>query len=152
MATLKSALEAEIARISRRVNRAKLHDLNAAVSALRRRVRDLENRCRKLERESAATRTPATEKASDSHVPEKGGGRGRKRRITSDTILKLRSRLGLSQQQLADLMGVSNQSVSLWERRKGALKLRSRPMENLQSVLGMSKTRALELLKKKAAG
>ena len=34
-------------------------------------------------------------------------------------VVKLRARLGVSQQGLAALLGVSNQIVSVWERKKG---------------------------------
>jgi DNA-binding transcriptional regulator YiaG len=57
-------------------------------------------------------------------------------------IVKLRERLGVSQQAFARLVGVSNQIVSVWERKKGALKLRANTARQLQDVVKMSKTEA----------
>ena len=57
-------------------------------------------------------------------------------------VAKLRARLGVSQQAFARLVGVSNQIVSVWERKKGALKLRATTARQLNAVLKMSKAEA----------
>ncbi len=57
-------------------------------------------------------------------------------------VVKLRTRLGVSQQELATLVGVSNQIVSVWERKKGTLKLRAATARQLQGVVKMSKAEA----------
>lgn len=57
-------------------------------------------------------------------------------------VVKLRARLGVSQQAFARLVGVSNQIVSVWERKKGALKLRATTARQLQGVVKMSKAEA----------
>jgi DNA-binding transcriptional regulator YiaG len=55
---------------------------------------------------------------------------------------KLRARLGVSQQGLAALLGVSNQIVSVWESKQGVLKLRSATARQLNAVVKMSKAEA----------
>jgi len=57
-------------------------------------------------------------------------------------VVKLRARLGVSQQGFARLVGVSNQIVSVWERKKGTLKLRANTARKLQGVVKMSKAEA----------
>lgn len=57
-------------------------------------------------------------------------------------VVKLRARLGVSQQAFARLAGVSNQIVSVWERKKGTLKLRAATARQLQGVVKMSKAEA----------
>lgn len=57
-------------------------------------------------------------------------------------VVKLRARLGVSQQAFAMLVGVSNQIVSVWERKKGTLKLRANTARKLQGVVNMSKAEA----------
>jgi DNA-binding transcriptional regulator YiaG len=57
-------------------------------------------------------------------------------------IAKLRSRLSVSQHDFARLAGVSNQIVSVWERKKGALQLRANTARQLNAVVKMSKAEA----------
>ena len=62
--------------------------------------------------------------------------------MDGDGVVKLRARLGVSQQAFARLVGVSNQIVSVWERKKGTLKLRAATARQLQRVVKMSKAEA----------
>lgn len=62
-------------------------------------------------------------------------------------VVKLRARLGVSQQAFARLVGVSNQIVSVWERKQGILKLRAATARQLNAVLKMSKAEATRRLK-----
>lgn len=62
--------------------------------------------------------------------------------LDSAGIAKLRERLGVSQHEFARLVGVSNQIVSVWERKKGALKLRANTARQLNAVVKMSKAEA----------
>jgi DNA-binding transcriptional regulator YiaG len=57
-------------------------------------------------------------------------------------IVNLRKRLGVSQQDFARLAGVSNQIVSVWERKQGILKLRAATARQLNAVVKMSKAEA----------
>ena len=53
---------------------------------------------------------------------ENGAGRIR---VSGKSIRKMRHKLGLTQGEFAQLLGVSGQSVYQWERKDGPLKLRS---------------------------
>ncbi len=64
----------------------------------------------------------------------------------SAAIIQLRERLGISQHALASLAGVSNQLVSVWERKQGPLKLRAATARQLSEVMKMSKTEARKRL------
>jgi len=62
--------------------------------------------------------------------------------VDGSGIVKLRKRLGLSQQEFATLVGVSNQLVSVWERKKATLKLRANTARQLKDVMKISKAEA----------
>jgi len=54
-----------------------------------------------------------------------------------------RKKLGISQNGLAKLVGVSNQALSKWETMEGSLTFRdSKTKENLLAVIKMTKERA----------
>lgn len=62
--------------------------------------------------------------------------------VDGAAIKQLRTRLSVSQHQLAALAGVSNQLVSVWERKRGELKLRAATARRLNAVMGMTRTEA----------
>jgi DNA-binding transcriptional regulator YiaG len=57
--------------------------------------------------------------------------------VNRQGIRSLRRRLGLTQTQLAKLLGVSNLTVSGWERGKGKLQLRARTRAAILSARGL---------------
>jgi DNA-binding XRE family transcriptional regulator len=63
-------------------------------------------------------------------------------------VRSLRGRLGLSQSDLAVLLGVTGQSVYQWERKGGSLKLREKTKTALQRARQMGKREARAELKK----
>lgn len=58
-------------------------------------------------------------------------------RISSKMIRSLRSRLGLTQAEFAQLVGVSGQAVYQWEAKEGRLNLRSGPKARVIEARGM---------------
>ncbi|MFA6716682.1 MAG: helix-turn-helix domain-containing protein [Victivallaceae bacterium] len=107
MPDIKKVLASEICRLARKEAKAALKPLQAQVSALRKTIAAQNAKIRTLEKRiPAAAPKPKTESqpATD-----------RKVRITAESIVKLRRKLGLTQAQLATLLGVSNFSVSHWE-------------------------------------
>jgi len=66
--------------------------------------------------------------------------------LDSEAVIKLRARLGISQHQLAALAGVSNQLVSVWERKQGPLTLRAATARRLSDVMKFSKAEAQKRL------
>ncbi len=62
---------------------------------------------------------------------------GPRHRITADGVKALRSRLGLSAGQLGSLVGVSGQTIYLWER--GKIAPRAKRLGVLVKLRGMGK-------------
>ncbi len=63
-------------------------------------------------------------------------------KITGSKIKQVRKNLGLTQTQFARLAGVSNQIVSVWEQKQGALSFRGNTEQQLLSIMNMSKQQA----------
>jgi DNA-binding transcriptional regulator YiaG len=74
-------------------------------------------------------------------------------RLTSKGIRRLRKRLGLSQAELAKLVGASTQTVHMWETKKGPLRLRGNTLAAVLSAREMgareAKRRIAEMETKK---
>jgi len=108
MPDIKKVLASEISRLARKEAKAALKPLQAQVSTLRKTVAAQNARIRALEKRIPAAVAP---KPKSESLPVTN----RKVRITTESIVKLRRKLGLTQAQLAALLGVSNFSVSHWE-------------------------------------
>ena len=139
MPDIKKVLASEISRLARKEIKTTLKPLQAQVSALRKTIAAQNTKIKALEKRiPAAAPKPKTESqtATDRQV-----------RITAESIAKLRRKLGLTQVQLATLLGVSNFSVSHWELGKTA------PREaykcKIASLRDMGKRELKRLLKEK---
>ena len=107
MPDIKKVLASEICRLARKEAKAALKPLQAQITTLRKTIAAQNAKIKALEKRIPATvPKPKTESqpATDRQV-----------RITAESIGKLRRKLGLTQVQLATLLGVSNFSVSHWE-------------------------------------
>ena len=67
-------------------------------------------------------------------------------RISSRTVKALRKKLGLSQNGLAKLLGVSKQAVYVMERNAGWLRLRAQTVVKFLSLRGIGKREAAKRL------
>jgi len=65
-----------------------------------------------------------------------------KARFTSKSIVKLRNKLGLTQEEFGKLIGVSSQNVYALEHKEGRLKFRPATLSNLLSIRGLGKREA----------
>lgn len=108
MPDIKSVLASEIRRLSRKEAKAALKPLQVQVSALRKTIAAQNAKIKVLEKRipTAIAPKPKTESLPVTN---------RKVRITNESIIKLRRKLGLTQTQFATLLEVSNFSVSHWE-------------------------------------
>lgn len=138
MPNLSQILKAEIARISRREVKASVgplrnsnYNLKRAVAALKRKTAQLETENKRL---SVFIHKSAQDQASNLSPDI-----AQKVRITGRTVKALRSKLGLSQVSFARLLGVSNLTVGLMERKKGRLRPRSATLANLIMLRGLGK-------------
>lgn len=116
----------EIERLSRRQIRREVGPLRREVVALKRQVRDL----RKQAAAKAAAAKAAVAKAG-APAPAAADESDTRSWITSRGVRALRSRLGLSQQNFARVIGVSPMAIYKWERHQGKLTLRGKSRQQL---------------------
>jgi len=143
MSVMKS-LQTEITRLARKEIKKELDPIKRVNAAQRGYIADLRREVGELQREVARLRkevgVPAPVVVEDEDT---------RFWITGKGVVSLRKKLGLTQAQLAALVGVSTQSVVKWEKVEGKIPLRRKETSaRLQTVRGMSKTSAWEELGK----
>ncbi len=124
MPNLGAILKDEIRRLARREIRAAITSLKGDNAALKKAVARLKRQTKVLERDSRllmAAEKRLREKTTKSRA---GSEELEKFRISGKGVRSLRKKLGISQRELAILVGVSGQSVFLWEQKAGGLRLR----------------------------
>lgn len=154
MANVAKVLKEEIARISRRETKSAFSHIGKSHMNLKKIVADLKKRVLSLEKDNkrlvAETRK---EKAIPAQTLSEETG---KARFSAKGIRSLRSKLGLTQAELAKLAGTTTHSVYLWEKKEGALRLRDKTREALLSIreLGAkeARTKLGEHVKARAKG
>ncbi len=144
MPSIEKVLREEILRLARKEAKAATADLKKTSAAqrrtiaeFRRRIESLERENKRLNREMSKVPQPAVESVDDSVDSA---------RITAKTIKSIRKQLGLSQADLAKLVGVAAISVSKWEQKEGRLSFRSDAKAKLVAVRAMTKKEAMEKL------
>ncbi len=139
MPDIMTALKAEIVRLARKETKAAIDPIRKSAAATRSALADLKRRVDNLEKQvtllcASAPKAPRPETEPESSRSRRGfSGKG---------VRKLRQKLGLSQQQLAKLLGVGHNSVCKWESRPGVLPLRDRTKAALMAVRGMGSREA----------
>ncbi len=142
MPNLSQILKAEISRISRKEIRASVNPIRSSNFVLKRTVADLKKRIAVLESHNkrlSEMQSVLQEKTSEATVEQ---GADAKLRVTSKTIKSVRNKLGLSQDSLAALLGVSGQSVYVMERKGGRLRLRKATLAKFLALRGIGKREA----------
>lgn len=139
MASLANLLKNEIQRLIRKEVTGTLRDLKKEAAGLRRTVAQQRKRIEALERGKArgAGKASVETPADVEHDAGPLGTVADRIRPTSRMIKGLRTKLGLTQAELAQLLGVSGQSVYQWERKDGAITLRSKTRRALVEVRGL---------------
>jgi DNA-binding XRE family transcriptional regulator len=112
MPNIASVLKDEIARIARKEVRRETAALKKAATTHRSEIAALKRRAQDLER---ALRRAVKGRARDATVPERGNAQGLALRFRPKGLASLRERLGLSARECGLLLGVSGQSIYLWE-------------------------------------
>ena len=152
MPNVAKVLKEEIARIGRKESRAAVTPVHRRTIQLERSSADLKRRVAALERlnkdlhkrlaQLAPVATAAPAPASRNWISGKG-------------VKSLRKQLGVSQADLARLVGVSDQSVYNWESAPGKLNLRDVTRANLLAMRSLgareAKRRLAEMSAKKPA-
>lgn len=145
MSNVITALKAEISRIARREARQASAPLHKPATAARHALADLKRRVADLEKENKrlAALLPQMPQPKPEEAPAKAKGR-----ISGKGVRSLRQKFGLSQEDFAKLVGVSPNSVYIWESKPGTLRLREKA---LTAVLAVRQLGAREV-KSKLAG
>lgn len=113
MSDIASLLKSEISRLSKKAIRQQMGSVQAATTAHRRQLAAMKKQIGQLEQEVKKLRRVASSGAAPK-VAEVGG----KLRFVAKGLKSLRTRLGLSAEELGALLGVSGQSVYNWESKK----------------------------------
>jgi len=144
MPNLAHALKQEIARIARKEVKGDVTALRKAtasyrteIAALKRQVKDLGVQLR------AAQRTVSRALPADA-IGEPKARPGRKRTFSAERLKAKRLAFGLSQAQMAQLLGIS--ALSQWKWESGQVTPRAGKLERYFEVMGMGKREALRAL------
>jgi len=132
--SLNTLLTAAITKGALRATRKPIATLRGDIADLKRQVADLKRLLRALQKD-------ATRPVKQASAPEAETETAKPSRIrpTGKMVRKLRQRLGLTQVEMAELIGVSGLTISKWETSPGRIMLRSRTLEALAKVKGMGK-------------
>ena len=151
MPRLAEVLRGEIIRVSRREARTATAGIREAKVKLTKTVADLKRKIAKLQGENKWLM--AAERKRLAQKPQIAPEISKRTRLTSKGIRRLRKRLGLSQAELAKLVGASTQTVHMWETKKGPLRLRGNTLAAVLSAREMgareAKRRIAEMETKK---
>ena len=112
MGKIETALKAEIARLARKETRAAVAPLAAEVRRLKKRVAQLTKTSAEASRTSKTTARLVKAQPIQLSVSKT---ESQSSRLSPTLIKKLRKRLGISQAELAKLVGVSPVAVQFWE-------------------------------------
>jgi len=144
MPNFAQTLKQEISRVARKEVREDIAALRKSVTthrseiaALKRMVKELGSQLR-LAQKAVAHAAPAT-------AEKKAAGRpGRKRAFSADRLKAKRQTLGMSQMQMAQLLGIS--SLSLWKWESGQVTPRTSMLERYFVAMNMGKREAWKVI------
>lgn len=159
MTTFAETLKKEIARVARKELREEitvLRKLGATqrsdISALKKEVKSLQASLKKLEKLRAAPSSSgslAKPSKTAKLTPDTPRGKpGRKVMFTAERLKTQRTRLGFTQEQMAQLLGVSGLSIWKWE--TGGAVPRASRVPQILDRLAMGKRDALALISQRA--
>ena len=117
MSKIESIIKSEISRLSKREVNAASRPLAGEVRAMKKRLSDLTKKFAPLEKWTREKMREAEEKKAQLKAPAEVV---KKSRLSPRLIRSLREKLGLSQNNLAKLIGVSLGAVAMWEKGKFA--------------------------------
>ena len=147
MGKMEQTLKSEITRLARKETRAACEPLAKDVRQLRRTVSALSKTVGRLEKLGAEFQAQrmAEQARLDAPAPEVKAAR-----LSPLLIKKLRKRLGITQSELATLVGVSHSAVGSWE--YGKAKPEGRNREALVALRKLGKREVRGLLAAKSEG
>jgi DNA-binding transcriptional regulator YiaG len=146
MPNLVKVLKEEIQRLAKKEAKAAIATLSRDNAALKHAVADHKRRIAKLERDNRRLLS-AMQKSRESSI-EASDDELQKARITAKMIRGLRGKFGLSQAELALLLGVNSQTVYQWEHKEGRLSFRG---DAKAAIIGLRKLRTTEIARRLGA-
>lgn len=144
MPNIAQALKAEIIRISRKEIKAAVTPLRSSNTGLKKVIAELKGKIAVLESDNK--RLLAFQKTAEKGRSQVSPEVMEKVRITSKRIKALRTKLGLSQEEFAMLLGVSSQAVYAMEHKEGGFKMRTSTLSNFLLARKMGKREAKKRL------
>lgn len=151
MTTFADSMKREIARVARKELRDELADLRKTstsqrsdIAALKKQVKVLQVQLTQLQRQKAAA-PRAVDTTGAASVPTRPKGKpGRKVVFTPERLKTQRARLSFTQEQMAQLLGVS--SLSIWKWESGGATPRASRVPQILARLALGRREALALL------
>ena len=144
MPDIAKVLREEIQRLARKEVKGAIGGLRKESVTLKRSVAEHKRRIAKLEQDNRKLLAKAARRQAE--VLEVTGDEVEKARITAKTITGIRAKLGLSQAELAKLLGVNSQTVYQWEHKEGRLDFRGDAKARIIEVRKLGARQARERL------
>ena len=148
MTTFADSLKKEIARVARKELRDEIGALRkvslqqrADIAALKKQLKALQSQLNHLAKARVEPARQAPRPASVESVVVPRGNPGRKVGFTAERLKTQRARLGLTQEQMARLLGVS--SLSIWKWESGGAVPRASRVPRILELLALGKREAL---------
>lgn len=139
MANIGQVLKEEIARIAKKEVKTGTALLRKDTIRLKKDVADLKRRLTGLERDNRLLMKQAAKAKAIEETEKPSSKELHRMRVTGSMIIKLREKLGLTQNTLGKLLGISGQSVYQYETVEGNLRLRDKTKAALSLVRQMGK-------------
>lgn len=143
MSSLISSLKSEITRVARKELKGELQSLRKVTTVHRSEIAALKRQLKSLASELKAVKRgnkSAASAPSDGDAPDKPS----RIRFTAERFAALRAKLGLTQAEIAKVLGASSLSVHKWE--TGAVQPRAAQLEKIASVMKLGKREARAML------
>ncbi len=146
MANIAQVLKEEVSRIAKKEIKANTAVLKRDCIRLKKDVADLKRRLAAVERDNKLLMKQTAKVKAVVETSTTTSEDLKKIRVTGAMIIKLREKLGLTQNALGQLLGVSGQSVYQYETVEGKLNLRDKTKAALAQVRQMGKREAQKAL------
>ncbi len=135
MVNIAAVLKQEILRLAGKAVRAAVTPMKKEKVALKKAVRALRKQVRKLEEDTRILM--AQQERHGKLVVGAIPGDKLSIRITAKGMRSLRRKLGLTQAEFAKLIGVTQQTIWLWEKKDGALRVRQETKKAIYAIRGI---------------
>ena len=142
MTTFADTFKGEIARVARKVLKADLQALRKTLSTQRTEIASLKKQLKAVSAKAKPAKSVAA--TTKEATPATASRRGKATAFGPATLADYRAKVGISQAQMASLIGASTLSVHKWE--KGKATPRAAQLAKISEVLKLGKRAALAKL------